>query len=1337
MYISSFHIDGFGIFHDTGADNLSPGMAIFLGPNESGKSTCLEFLRTMLFGYPAKKGSRLVSEPVNGGRPGGSLVLKVPGGKNEEIHLFRVGGKGEGALSLFTASGHGIAREELERLFAGITRDVYRSVYGFSLTELENFACLNAEAVRSALYSASFGPGINPPGEVLQALCCARNVIFTPGSKKSSLHKMLEELEGINRRLAELIEKTEAFDAKTMQLADAAQSLAQTREKRKCLEEERRKLERGQNAWNHFKKLRFLRMSLESMPVRASGNFPADGAGRLRDLQKDQMLLQRQIAEYGEKMAAIGEQKQALVINLPLAEALPGLKRLAERKSGYRQALMQIPGEEDAIRRDTNELADALARLGPDWDCQRIHNTNRSLFARENLEKQARDMAAATSAHQACIDALAKANREVESIGREAAATRKTLQSLPEPAAILNGAERDDLRQNMARLEECIRSCPLREQSLENARMEFVRAFDKLHFQESSVSEELSSVLEQDGKNSSASEGECVLLDNLLSRQDEALALAAQLGERIKACEKLGETLSLAQEEAENTHKKIEDLRNRQRQEAGPGRDALDASAQALRNLRALSASIATEKERLRELDGRINAQKMPLASKSIPLLVFGGLLFLAGAAILLCHWVFGLTEYSFTPSLTIPVNSLNGYLVLACGIAFIAGGLPRSGPEARHFADEMANLQNRRETCALHLAELGEQARSICEQAGFADSDPITLDATEMLLEREREQCYQEEQTAREMDDLQRQWERQREKISNLAQEQQRKEQEAQQGRRQWHALMQTLHLATIPSPESAESFFARAENARFAYNAVAACAKEVKRSSQEKDELERRISSLPPVAEILRESGLRLAEAVVKLLESCREADSFRDQRIRAGADLQNQEGALARAEAAQQEAAAALNVAAARLEKSRMEWNSGIAVLGLGEDLNPETVREAFKCMEHCLQLESGLEGRRASVARSRQQLEALEKPLLEYMQELGEESARDEHGSPDWLLTLDGLLARAEAMDASIKSLSVLDRQLEREMDEMRGLQAQATVTGEQIKALLREGGAGSEEEFMRLAAAWEEENELQKGCREMRDVLKITAGSEDLETFLAGLEKLADGEIEARLAEITQNLEQLVQQEDLLAQHQAVLDAEVAGIANSGELAGLRQKKALLIEKMEKAAHAWSVNALAGAIISEARNVFEQERQPEIIGRASEIFASITNGRWRGLSVSLENSTLLALPVTGEPLPPECLSRGAQEQIYLSLRLAYIREHARNAQTLPIIMDDILVNFDPERARRTARAFARLVDDEQQLFYFTCQPDTAKMLADASPGAACYIVENGQISEHRL
>ena len=47
------------------------------------------------------------------------------------------------------------------------------------------------------------------------------------------------------------------------------------------------------------------------------------------------------------------------------------------------------------------------------------------------------------------------------------------------------------------------------------------------------------------------------------------------------------------------------------------------------------------------------------------------------------------------------------------------------------------------------------------------------------------------------------------------------------------------------------------------------------------------------------------------------------------------------------------------------------------------------------------------------------------------------------------------------------------------------------------------------------------------------------------------------------------------------------------------------------------------------------------------------------------------------------------------------------------------MDDILVNFDPERAEEAARAIAELAD-ENQVIVFTCHPPTADLLKARAP-----------------
>lgn len=189
MYIQSFHIDGFGIFADVQVDNLPPGLTVFLGENEAGKSTCLEFLRTMLVGYPNARSreARRIPPPLRGGQPGGSLHLISE--DQGEIRLTRRPGQDGGVLTLSNAEGDPLESTLLQQLLFGINRDVYRNVFGFSLNELQTFESLSGDGVRNALYGASFGAGLRSPVEALRDLDGRKDALFRASASKPRLNE--------------------------------------------------------------------------------------------------------------------------------------------------------------------------------------------------------------------------------------------------------------------------------------------------------------------------------------------------------------------------------------------------------------------------------------------------------------------------------------------------------------------------------------------------------------------------------------------------------------------------------------------------------------------------------------------------------------------------------------------------------------------------------------------------------------------------------------------------------------------------------------------------------------------------------------------------------------------------------------------------------------------------------------------------------------------------------------------------------------------------------------------------------------------------------------------
>ncbi|QCC86246.1 hypothetical protein DDIC_10260 [Desulfovibrio desulfuricans] len=1322
MYIQSFHMDGFGIFSDVSVENLSPGLSIFLGENEAGKSTCLEFLRTMLIGYPdpRNKEYKRIPGPLRGGQPGGSMELRSD--EHGIMRLTRRPGSNGGVLTLTDAGGKALEHDTLRQMLFGVSREVYRNVFGFSLTELEDLNSLTDDGVRNALYGASFGPGLRSPGEALKQLDKQADEIFKSGGSKPPLNAALRQLGELRQRKALLEQESAGYDSMAMDLTEKREALADLRHRKLQLEEERRILERRLGVWLQWNEWRMTGARLERLdPISAS--FPENGRERLARTQEAREGCERQWAAQMEKLTRLRQRRDGIEISQPLLEALPALRRMAERKSGFRQALLAMPAQEEALQRSQEDLSRELSRLGPDWTCDRIRATDRSLFAREDLERQGREMRTAGSAHQAAVDSLTQGNREVESAEREVASNSAALDLLPVPPAALDDEARDNLRQSLARQEEARRQRPLRQRAVQEAKTTFSRAFNPLRL-----------VANGAGDSTQAES----LLDALLARQEEALALAAEVQDKMRQSEDAAQEVRQAEEQVAAVKARTEALREEQRHANGPSREDLDGQTLALRKLRALSANLTTERERLEDLTGRIGNEPPVARVRNIPLLVLGIAFFVGGAAMLLAFWRMGISSITLSPGIDLPVNLWSGYLLLLCGVGFLAGGVPHTGAEAKRRKQEHIQLLGRRDACAAHVAELDEQARQLCMAAGVQSMDLVTLEAREVLLEHEREQCFEEERARKDMDELKHAMDLARTEVSKRQAVRAEVEGVVQQTRRRWHEFMLALHVANVPSPEGAAAFFARAESARLAFGAVAAADAELRTLDDDLRQTEGRMRLVPAVAERLpaNADSDTLAEAVRQVLESCREADAARELRIKAEAALQNSQSELQRARTRQAEASAELRQAQERLNEARTQWAACLQDLGLGTDLEPETVREALKYMENSLAAEAAVHRAQSQLNQSRAELNALRDPLQAQLTELGIAPQLDADNQPDWLLSLEAAQEAAEAMAQAHARRRSLDHEVAEMEDEARAAEAALESARSAERSLLAMAGAHDAEEFLRQAALHEELRTLTLRRQNLEDSLRLAADKTPLQEFIDSFGHEDQESQERRCAAISEELAGLQEQEENLVKKVADLRNKVDALSRTDELSQLLQQEAALVEDMERMAFAWSRISLARSILETAKRTFEQERQPEVIRLASSIFTRITGQRWRGINASLEDSSLAILPPQGEPISPENLSRGAREQAYLALRLAYIKNHALHAAPLPVIMDEVLVNFDPQRAERTARAFVELTGGGQgkahQLLYFTCQPHMAELLRKAEPQAALFQVQDGSI-----
>lgn len=156
------------------------------------------------------------------------------------------------------------------------------------------------------------------------------------------------------------------------------------------------------------------------------------------------------------------------------------------------------------------------------------------------------------------------------------------------------------------------------------------------------------------------------------------------------------------------------------------------------------------------------------------------------------------------------------------------------------------------------------------------------------------------------------------------------------------------------------------------------------------------------------------------------------------------------------------------------------------------------------------------------------------------------------------------------------------------------------------------------------------------------------------------------------------------------------------------MTGLESERQKLFDAYKK----WMAGKIAVKILTDVKSKYEKEKQPEVIKNSNNYFSRITGERYKRMNVSLDEKGVTVFDAREASKKIEQLSRGTREQLLISLRLGFIEEYERKAEPLPVIVDEVLVNFDPDRAKKTAEVLYEFARNRQVLI-FTCHPETVE------------------------
>lgn len=381
MKILSLHIDGFGRFSDQALGPFQRPVTVFLGPNEAGKSTLLEFVRRVFFGFPDGRSSSNPYRPLAGGRHGGIVTCVNDDGKTVTVQRFQ--GTGGGPFALTAASGGPLPKGELSRLLGHHSRDVFQNVFTFTLDDLHSDKLLSDDSVNSQLYSAGMGATRLPAA--MKALDSEKQSLFLKGGHKHKIILAGNELGKIDSRLAEVAGNAEAYSSLTSQLKEVDEELERLSRLRQEHQSGLGHQKQLESAWDDWNDLNQFEGQLAELP--AIDDFPVNGVGRLETLEERVRTRQE---EYDSAKKAVGEAKakaEAVVEYEAILNYSPDIRKLVQDRTSFGNSDRDLPKRTDEFEDHENALAATLKDLGPDWDQVRLENFDLSLAVREDISQ--------------------------------------------------------------------------------------------------------------------------------------------------------------------------------------------------------------------------------------------------------------------------------------------------------------------------------------------------------------------------------------------------------------------------------------------------------------------------------------------------------------------------------------------------------------------------------------------------------------------------------------------------------------------------------------------------------------------------------------------------------------------------------------------------------------------------------------------------------------------------------------------------------------------------------------------------------------------------------------
>ncbi len=305
-------------------------------------------------------------------------------------------------------------------------------------------------------------------------------------------------------------------------------------------------------------------------------------------------------------------------------------------------------------------------------------------------------------------------------------------------------------------------------------------------------------------------------------------------------------------------------------------------------------------------------------------------------------------------------------------------------------------------------------------------------------------------------------------------------------------------------------------------------------------------------------------------------------------------------------------------------------------------------------------------------------------------------------------LHGRLEHEQERSRRQKALRDEERRLEQELhDAARTIQE----SERELDGLCAEAGIVSPQDLQARESASRTKARMIDEERKIEERLSELAGGEPLDAFIAAAREHRFDELSAELEGIRTRKEELGARRDTCMAEIGRVGAELRGLDGSSQAADVHQQMCHIQARLQDDVQEYVRLRLASRVLSTEIERYREANQGPVLEAAARFFRDMTLGSFSGLLADYDEKGEPVVKAArgsaagGEQLLEMIqLSEGTRDQLFLALRLGALTRYLQTNPPLPLIADDILVNFDDHRCAATLNLLHDIAASTQVIFF---------------------------------